>query len=78
MDVVGTIFVALGGPAKLARGMSENGQPRVPIQTAHSWKAKGIIPKWRRQAVLGLAKRKGAELPPPAVAYLQDTGPAAA
>lgn len=74
MDVVGTIFIALGGPAKVARGLSENGQPRVPIQTAHSWKAKSMVPKWRRHAVLGLAKRKGVSLPPPALEYLQDTG----
>jgi hypothetical protein len=61
---VGYILDQLGGPSKVARDLG------VPIQTAHSWKSKGTIPRWRRASVLQLAIAKGAELSADALAYL--------
>lgn len=64
MDTVESIFAALDGPSKLARGIN------IPVQTAYSWKANRAIPKWRRPAILQFAIDKGKGLSPEALQYL--------
>lgn len=64
MNVTLIIFKALGGSTAIA---SDTG---FPVQTVHSWKAKGAIPRWRRQPLLEMARRRGKQLPPEALAYL--------
>lgn len=64
MTIVESIFKALGEATAIAR---ETGDP---VQTVHSWKAKGNIPHWRRAAVIEAAKRMEKPLPPDLLAYL--------
>lgn len=64
MHIVDRIFEALGEATAIAR---ETGDP---VQTVHSWKAKGNIPHWRRQAVMEAAKRLDKSLPAELLEYL--------
>jgi hypothetical protein len=64
MHIVDRIISELGGPTAIA---NETG---IPLQTVHSWKPKGNIPHWRRQAVIDAAIRMGKTLSPDAAAYL--------
>jgi hypothetical protein len=64
MAIVETIFRELGEATAIAR---ETGDP---VQTVHSWKAKGNIPHWRRAAVIEAAKRMEKTLAPELLAYL--------
>jgi len=64
MHIVDHIFDVLGEATAIAR---ETGDP---VQTVHSWKAKGNIPHWRRQAVIDAAKRLDKQLSPEALVYL--------
>jgi len=71
MKLIDDIFAVLGEATAIA---SETGDP---VQTVHSWKSKGKIPRWRRQSVLELARRKGKQLSPEAVIYLSSSDRAA-
>ena len=62
LTTIETIFSALGGPTAIAREID------VPVQTVHSWKANGSIPRWRRPALLEMAN--GKEMSAEAIAYL--------
>lgn len=66
MQIVEHIFEALGGVRAVAAEM------RDPYQTVHSWKAKGAIPRWRRQPLLEMARRRGKTLSPDALLYLAE------
>lgn len=63
-DVVAHIFDTLGEATVMATALGE------PIQTVHSWKAKGSIPPWRRPDVLRVKPVEGKTLSPLALAYL--------
>jgi hypothetical protein len=67
MHIVDTIFDTLGEATAIA---TETGDP---VQTVHSWKAKGNIPHWRRQAVIEAAKKLNKPLAPDALEYLAST-----
>jgi hypothetical protein len=64
MHIVDRIFETLDGATAISR---ETGDP---IQTVHSWKAVGNIPRWRRPALIALASRMERALDPDALAYL--------
>lgn len=67
MHIVDRIFDTLGEATAIA------GETGDPVQTVHSWKAKGNIPHWRRQAVIDAAKRLDRTLDADALAYLAST-----
>lgn len=67
MTVIEHIFKELGEATAIA---VETGDP---VQTVHSWKAKGNIPRWRRASLLDVARRKGKELSADAILYLTST-----
>ena len=54
MTVAGLID-ALGGTSIVARALGE------PVTTVHAWKVKGRLPRWRRPALLELAREKGVD-----------------
>lgn len=56
MQTADQIILALGGSANIAR---ETG---FPLTTIESWKGANFIPEWRREALLGLAMRKGVSI----------------
>lgn len=64
MHIVDRIFAELGESTAIAT------QTGIPVQTVNSWKSKGNIPHWRRQAVIDAAIRLGKTLPPDLAAYL--------
>ena len=64
MQTTEIIFMALGGATAIA---AETGDP---VQTVHSWKSKGSIPRWRRPSLLEVARRKSVCLPNEAIQYL--------
>lgn len=68
-NVVTEIFEVLDGPTAIHRGTG------IPVQTVHSWLAKGDpeIPPWRRAQVLTHARncRKLDDLSAEAQAYLK-------
>jgi hypothetical protein len=64
MNIIDTIFEALGGATAIAR------QTGDPVQTVHSWKTKGNIPHWRRPAIIAAAQKMGKQLEPELLAYL--------
>jgi len=67
MHVVDEIFAALGEATKIASATGD------PVQTVHSWKAKGNIPHWRRSRLIELAKQQPVELSGDALKYLIST-----
>ena len=67
MSLIDHIFKELGEAKAIA---DETGDP---IQTVHSWKATGRIPRWRRPSVLDVARRKNAKLSAEAILYLNST-----
>lgn len=67
MSIIIDIFRELGEATAIA---NETGDP---VQTVHSWKSNGKIPRWRRLTILEVAQRKGKQLSPEAIAYLTST-----
>lgn len=63
-SVIDHIFETLGGPTVMASALGE------PVQTVHSWKANGNIPRWWRPDVLRLKPVEGKALSQEALAYL--------
>ena len=57
-------FITAHGPRAMATAFG------APIQTVHSWKAKGNIPPWRRPAVIAASQRMGQALDPELLTYL--------
>ena len=64
MHIVDQIFRDLGEATKIALATGD------PVQTVHSWKAKGNIPHWRRSRLIDMAKQGGVTLPTDALEYL--------
>lgn len=62
--VIDHIFEALGEATAISRALGD------PVQTVHSWKAKGSIPPWRRTDVLRVKPVEGKSLSSEALAYL--------
>lgn len=72
MSIVSNIIDALDGPTAISD------KTGIPVQTVHSWKANGNIPRWRRAGIIDLARRNGKKLPDDALAYLTSDDKAAA
>lgn len=64
MHIVDLIFEHLGEATAIAQAAG------LPVQTVHSWKAKGNIPTWRRSVVSDAARRLEKALTPDMAAYL--------
>lgn len=62
--VIAHIFETLGEATAMSLALGD------PVQTVHSWKAKGSIPPWRRSDVLRLKPVEGKSLSPEALSYL--------
>lgn len=64
MSIIQSIFDAFGGATKLAAATGD------PVQTVHSWKVNGNIPRWRKASVAEAATRLSLDLPPAIIEYL--------
>lgn len=62
--VIEHIFDALGEATAMSTALGE------PVQTVHSWKANGNIPRWWRPHLLRLKPVEGKALSQDALAYL--------
>lgn len=51
MRTVGEILEELGGVTKVARALG------LPISTVHTWSRKNAVPAWRRDNLVGLARK---------------------
>lgn len=57
MQTVEDILNQLGGYAAVADAAE------IPATTVHSWQRSNFVPKWRRPALIALAKKKRIHLP---------------
>ena len=53
---ISELIEALGDCTAVGRAVE------APVTTVHSWKSKGVIPRWRLPAVLELARQKGIDV----------------
>lgn len=65
MKLIDHIFDALGEATAIATATG------IPVQTVHSWKAKGSIPHWRRAVLLDVPVKAGKRLCKDAKRYLK-------